>query len=119
MMDIEKLVKEVKAFDGYIGHNCELYDIYQGNLLPYIEKDLAAQLSPQSYSQAQFRIPPINALRRIIEKLSKVYAQPPVRHVEGTEQEKELFDFYAEAFKINQTMALANSYYNLFKNALV
>lgn len=119
MMDIEKLVKHVKSYDGYIEHNYELYDIFQGNLLPYVEKDLAEQLSPQSYAQARFRIPPINVLRRIVEKLSRVYSQPPIRVVEGSEQEKELFDFYAESFKINQAMALANAYFNLFKNALL
>lgn len=116
---IESLVKAVKSYDNYLVHNFELYDIFQGNLLPYIQKDLAAQLSTQSYQQAQFRIPPINVLRRIIEKLAKVYTIPPIRVVTGSAQEKDLFDFYAECFRINQMMGLANSYFNLFKNSLL
>jgi hypothetical protein len=119
MMEIEKLVKQVRSYDEYIQLNMDLYDIFQGNLLPYVEHDLRTQLSPQSYQQAQFRIPPINVLRRIIEKLSRVYGQPPLRIVTGSDQERELFDYYAESFRINQTMALANAYFNLFKNSLL
>ncbi len=119
IMDIPYLVNEVKKYDEYLHHNYELYNIYNGDLLQYIERELAKQLSPQSYEQAQFRIPPINILKRIMDKLSKVYAHPPQRICEGSESEKELFEWYAESFKINQNMALANAYFNLTKRALI
>ena len=116
---IPDLVKQVRQYTNYVAHNFELYDMFQGNLLPYVEEDLSRQLSPQSYEQARFRIPPINILRRIIEKLSRVYARPPLRIVEGTTSDQELAEYYFESFKINQTMSLCNSYYNLFKNCLL
>jgi hypothetical protein len=119
-MDIASLVAQVKHYDEYLSSNFDLYDIYNGNLLGYIEKELEAQLSPQSYMQAQFRIPPINILKRIMDKLSKVYAHPPRRVVVGgSAQEIELFEWYALNFKINQTMTLCNAYFNLTKRALI
>jgi len=118
-MDIASLVGEVKKYDDYLHHNYELYNIYNGSLLPYVEAELARQLSPQSYEQAQFRIPPINMLKRIMDKLSKVYANPPQRIVEGSDSEKELFDWYSKSFKIDQNMGMANAYFNLTKRALL
>lgn len=116
---IPDLVKLVRDKRSYLNLNHELFEIYQGCLLEYVEKELAAQLSPQSYAQAQFRIPPINVLRRIIDKLAKVYAVPPMRTTTGTDEEKELVAWYQDAFRINQRMATANAYFNLFKNCLI
>jgi len=119
-MDIPYLVSKVKEYDEYLDNDRDLYQIYNGDLLSYVEKELANQLSPQSYMQAQFRIPPINILKRIMDKLSKVYAHPPRRVVEGgSTQEEELFQWYADSFKINQNMALCNSYFNLTKRGLI
>ena len=104
----------------YLAANAEAFDIYQGNLLPYVEADLAAQLSKQSFAQARFRIPPINVLKRIIDKLSKIYQPGPVRTVvDGGESEAELLAWYSESMAANATMNVANEYFNLFKNALL
>ena len=120
MMDIESLVKIVKSYETYIEHNRDLYDIYQGNLLPHVEKDLAAQLSPQSYQQAHFRIPPINILKRVIDKLAKLYTHPPSRIIrDANDSDVELLEYYADHFKIDQRMGVANAFFNLFKNCLI
>lgn len=104
----------------YLRVNAETFDIYQGNLLPYVESDLEAQLSPQSYAQAKFRIPPINILKRIIDKLSKIYQPGPIRTVkDGTDSDSDLLGWYIDSMRANATLNSANEYFNLFKNTLL
>jgi hypothetical protein len=120
MISIPYCLALIKATGPYLSHNAELFDIYQGNLLPYVEQDLAAQLSKQSYEQAKFRIAPINVLRRIIDKLSKIYQPAPVRSViDGTDADSELLQWYAESWQVDMAMNQANEHFNLFKTALL
>lgn len=117
---IPALVEKAKANECYLAHNAELYDIYQGNLLKYVEEALGEQLSPQAFNQAKHRIPPINLLKRIMDKLAKVYASAPNREIVGGNQtDKDLLGWYSEHFAINRKMGVANVYFNLFKNCLL
>lgn len=121
--DIKILLEEYKAHESKLKHNAELFDIFEGNLEPYVMQDLAKQLSPGAYSQVIHRVAPINLLKRIIDKLSKIYAKPPVRKLEKeNESDKKLLSFYEREIDINTVMGGsngANGFFNLFKSVWV
>ena len=110
------------AIDGFrkaqptLAHNHSLFEIYEGNLLKYIEDDFANSFSPESYKAICPRISPINVLKRIVDKLSTIYSKPPKRIVvNGTPQDQELLNWYEENMQINATMNIANELFNLHK----
>ena len=116
--DIPCLLRHIEANANILKHNYELLDIYEGNLLPYVEADLQAQLSPQSYAQAKHRITPLNILRQVMDKLSRIY--PPTRQVvNGSDQDAELLAWYEAAIKADQIGNQANEFFNLFKSTLL
>lgn len=117
---IEMLMDHVGNQRNVIQHNSEIFDIYEGNLLPYVYEALRSQLGAQSFDIAKKRIAPINMLTKLIDKLSKIYQQQPIRHVEnGSDSDKELLSYYEKSMNINSVMNTSNEFYNLFKNTLL
>lgn len=117
---IDGFISHIESHKKTIRHNHQLFDIYEGDLLPYVEKALAEQLSSQTFAQAQKRISPINVLIKIVDKLSKIYQQNPTRSViDGTPSDVELLSYYEECFKMNATMNISNEFFNLYKNNLL
>ena len=103
-----------------INNNKALFDIFEGELLPIILEKLRCQLSPQSYKYAKERVAPINVLKRIIDKLSKIYQQNPTREViDGTDEDKELVSWYEEVLGIDELLNQSNEFMNLQKNNLI
>lgn len=101
-------------------HNNTLFNIYEGDLLTYVLEDLRKQLSEKSYDQAKHRVAPLNVLKRLIEKLSKIYAKPPVRNVEISgkisQSDNQLLSEIHQTMDVNTVMTLANEFFNLFKS---
>jgi hypothetical protein len=118
--DMKLLSQQYKRDLPTLAHNAEIFDIFEGNLLPYVLEDLKAQLSPEAFKQTEKRVPPINLLRRVVDKLSRLYVKPPIRKlVDGNETDEGVFDFYLKALQPNVSMTLANEFFNLFKNTAV
>lgn len=122
-MDIKVLVNYVKENAEYLKHNKILFDIYEGDLNKYVEADLQEQLSPKAFSVAKHRIAPINILRRIVDKLSKIYVKSPRRKalVNGEESEKDqaLLDWYCQKMQCDVYWNIANELFNLSKTVSV
>jgi len=119
-MDIQFLNEHIKGQSKHFDEANVLFDIYEGNLLPYIEKQMANDLSFQVYNEAKTRIAPINLLIKLVDKLSKLYANDPVRTiVDGTSLDDELLVWYEEKFKVNKFMNQSNEFFNLFKSFLL
>lgn len=120
MIDGKQLTKIADHFAPYLSHNKDLLNIYEGQLLPYIEQDLKAQLSYQSYQQSLHRIFPVNILTKVIDKLTNIYQTTVIREVvDGTPQDEELLDWYQETMCMNMQMQCANELYNLCKASLI
>ena len=118
--DIEEITAHVKSQNQTLQHNHILFDIYEGSLLPYIEQDLRNQLSPSSYAMAKNRIPPINVLKRLVDKVSKIYQQRPSRMVQdGSDSDSELLAWYEMQMMLDQKLNISNEFFNLFKSSLV
>jgi len=104
----------------YFEHNETLFNIYEGELLPYVERMLKQQLSAQSFITMKHRLAPINLLKKIVSVLSSIYQQPITRRVvDGTNTDSELLVWYEESYKVNQILNGANEFFNLFKTTLL
>lgn len=118
--EFKDLIGEVNGQSEYFSRNTSLYEINEGQILPYIEKALAEQFSGNTYKQMTHRIPPINILKRVVDKLSRIYQPGPVRSVSSDDlKDSELLKYYEKSFKINNKMNCLNEYFNLFKNSLL
>jgi hypothetical protein len=106
-----------KANMGQLEHNNALYDIFEGNLEPYVLAQIKRQVSKQVYEQISHRVAPINVLRKIIDKQSGLYLKPPQRMVvDGNTTDIEVFGWYEKQMRPNLFMGVANGFFNLFKN---
>lgn len=120
MIKPEDAIQLIQSYGPYLRNNAELIDIFEGNLLPYLDKELKEQLNPQSYIFARQRVMPINVLPKIIDKLTNIYQTSVIREVQdGTDQDQELVDWYVEKMKLNQNMNCSNELFNLCKNTLL
>jgi hypothetical protein len=101
-------------------HNQALFDIYEGDLMKYLEAAIRDQLNEVSADDAMTRAAPINVLRKLIDKLSRIYAKPPQRKVvDGSDNDQELTDWYTEKLELNTSMGLSNEFFNLHKRVWV
>lgn len=118
--ELPEIKKYIQQNSQFLNHNKKVFNIYEGDLLSYILEDMYNQFSPQYFEQIKHRIVPINILKKIIDKLSKIYQQQPVRSIEdGLTSDTELLQYYEESFKINKYMNVCNEFFNMFKNSLV
>jgi hypothetical protein len=111
-MTTEELLKLVKAHEGYLEKNHVKLDMYEGNLLPYVTEVMRKTLSDHYFKQIEHRIIPINVLTRIIDKLSKVYVNPPLR---TDEKYQEFLDTMSYKLGVDLKMSVADSFSHLFK----
>jgi len=121
--DIPTLLDKWADHKELLAHNEQLFNIFEGDLLSYVLADLEKQLSAHAFKEASKRVAPINVLRRLIDKLSKIYEKAPRREVvDGSESDKKLLTDYIEVLDLNTTMGSAdgaNGLFNLFKNSWV
>jgi hypothetical protein len=118
--DIPALLKHIEKNSETLIHNAQLFDIYEGDLVKYVLLDFAKQLSPQNFEQVKHRIAPINVLRRMVDKLSKIYMNPPVRWLSiENEKDHELLEWYLDELEMNVNFGLSNEFFNLFKNSAI
>jgi hypothetical protein len=110
----KEIIEYVKANADFINTNNEALNIYEGNLLPYVDRILQTSLSANYYNSIKDRVLPINILQRFIDKVSVTYAKSPSRISEDA-REQEFVDFYREALDIDQSGYIADAYSNLFK----
>jgi len=117
---IPTLLANIENHSATIKHNSILFDIYEGDLLKYIMEDLKSQLSLQSLFQAQHRVVPINVIKRVVNKISRIYDRAPVRNVAGDgvkEEDKELLSWYEKKLGFNRKMKHNVRAFNLYKNS--
>lgn len=101
-------------------YHTRIFDIYEGNLLHHIEKRLAEEFTPKAYLQIKKRIPPINILTKMVDKLAKIYQQHPARTIiEGDDNDKELLEWYQQKTKHDKKLNISNEFYNMSKSTLI
>jgi hypothetical protein len=110
----KEIIEYVKDNAMFLNKNSEALNIYEGNLLPYVDQILKNSLSVNYYNSIKDRIIPINILQRFIDKVSTTYSKPPSRTSEDVKSQ-EFVDFYANAMDIDQSGNIADAYSQLFK----
>ena len=112
----KEIIEYVKNHRPFLKRNAEALDIYEGNLLPYVDAILQKTLSPQYYQPAKERILPINILQRYIDKVSTSYEKSPMRKSKsGNVRIDEFVEFYKNAFDMNVSGQIADQFANLSK----
>jgi len=108
----ELIIERFEKHSEYLKRNHKLFDIYEGNLLPYVQDILQASLSKEYYDKIHSRVFPVNILKRVIDKLAKAYQTNPTRSCNSNE---EILEFYEETLRFNYKMNYADEFAHLFK----
>lgn len=109
------IIQQVKDHLNFLRTNAEKLDIYQGNLLPYIDQIMRLSLSPQYYSAIKHRVLPINVLQRYVDKVAVAYVNGPKRTANEDKHSKEFLEYYTKQFDMNSSGQIADSYAAMFK----
>jgi hypothetical protein len=117
---VDRFLATIKEQTPTVKHNEDLLCILEGDLLKFIVQQFKEEFKEaDSLHQIEPRIAPINFLKRIIDKLSKIYSETPKRKiVDGTDQDQELLEWYVEQMEFDAVMNLGNEFFNTFKNNL-
>jgi len=112
--DIPELVNYIKNYANRLDNSKELIDIYENDLLKYVERMLKHEMGEQTFAQIVTRIPPINMVKKVVDKLSTIYQSGVLRKVvDGTDSDQELLDYYIDQFDMNSKMNQGNEFFNL------
>lgn len=111
------LLAAISTKKGYLAHNEESLDIYNGNLQPYVDKILKQTLSDNYYNKIKHRSVPINILKRYADKTSKAYETAPQRLTDAKYQQT--INYYTRSLSLNMVMNKADDYSTLFKGYLL
>lgn len=75
--------------------------------------------NPNTVSELEKRLFPLNIMKKIINKTSKVYAEQPVRSTVGKDDDDdEMIKLLEDSFKVSLKMPTANKVYNIYKKNL-
>lgn len=103
---VGEILMDIKDYDRFYCHNEEVLDIYEGNLLPYVEKMMEETLDKRYFKLIKHRIVPVNFIQKIVDKLAKSYADSPMRQCE----EQDFVEYYEKMLDLDSTMMLAEEY---------
>lgn len=112
---VPSLLEHIKNNAEYLEQNKIVLDIFQGNLKKYVLEDMKNSLSNEYFDKIKNRAVPINVLTRLIDKMSKAYADAPIRTVEGSTSDKELVDSYVDKFQMDVKGNTSEEFSHLFK----
>ncbi len=99
--------------------NQKVFEILEGDLAKHVSESLRRQLSESAFKVALQRMAPINILRKIILKLSKLYKDPGPTRTCPNENDLELIRYYENELGINTFWNDHNEGFNAYKNALL
>lgn len=104
------LVDMWESYEGIFNTTTALAEFNDGQVEKYLLKVLKEQMSEQSFKAAKARIAPVNLLKKVVDKLSPVYAPGPRRIIEGdnkTDSDQELLDWYVNKMNADKNFMYA------------
>lgn len=105
--------KIIEANKDKLDYNERIFDILEGDLMSELVKSLKIQLSDGASSIAIQRAAPINVLKKIISKLSRLYTEPPKRETSNPVNQELINEYSAKG--VNQSFQAANEAVNSYK----
>lgn len=110
---IPEIVLEFERYREQLQFDLDLYKMHEGQVKKYVEDSLSKELlSRSAFNRAVQRIPSINIPKKVTDKLSKVYAEAPIRM---SEKDDELMHYFVHGMQLNAHMGYANQMSNLNK----
>lgn len=117
MIDLDSIKKYIDANAHFLLYSKEIFDVLEGELLPKVKHALHKQvLSERAFNVAVNFIPPINIVKRLVDKLTVIYQDAPIRSAEN-ETDQMLLDYYTE--DANASFGEANRFFNSMKAVAV
>lgn len=117
-MDTREILEDVEANQDKLKFNRAIFEILEGGLIKHIDIAIEDQNTGGSVALYKQRSAPINVLNKVIDKLSGLYENNPVRTTE-LPSDQELVDHYTEELNLDEVMGDANAAYNAYKAANV
>lgn len=102
--------------------NEQIFTILEGNIKSLLEEKMKSDLGPESFQEAWTRETPVNVLRKIVDKQTRIYSREVVREVVGpnaSEEDKALVNWYVEQLSLDTKMGANNENYNAFLYSLL
>lgn len=98
----------------------KMYKVLNGGLHDLLKEAIRKEFkNPQTVSDLEARLVPINILKKVTMKLAAVYVEAPVRApVDESDDDQELLEDYEDITKFNIRQKQANRYLELFKKNL-
>lgn len=101
---VPDILRHIIKWEEYTKFNQRVYHILQGQIREEVECALQKEiLSPSALNRIKERIPPINVLRKVSDKLCEVYVEPPSRLV-NKKSDLDLLDVLARAMKVDKVL---------------
>lgn len=121
---INEILEFIKSKQSFLDFNETIFNILEGDLITYVKLSLKQQLlSENAYNSAKEGISPINIIKKVTDKLTKLYASPVKRQAlingEPSQKNQEVIDWYVDNLKINKYMNNFNYFINSTKMSLI
>lgn len=112
---IPDILTHFRRYADQIQFDLDLYQMHEGQVRQFVEKSLRKEMfSSSAYNRAVQRIPSINIPKKVTDKLSKVYAEAPIRF---SKKDDELMEEFAAFMQLNSQLNYANRMSNLNRRA--
>lgn len=110
---VPEIVTQFTRYREQLQFDLDLYQMHEGQVKDFVKKSLAEEMFSQSaYKRAVQRIPSINIPKKVTDKLSKVYAEAPIRF---STIDQDLIEDFASDMNLNSELNYANRMSNLNK----
>lgn len=91
-----------------------LHRIFEHSIIPEVKASMKAELSSKSYERSKCRIPDVNIVRQITNKLAKVYDKDAIRKTKN-KTDQSLIEYYERETSLDHKMRTANAILELLK----
>ena len=109
---VQEILKKARSYSPQLDYDHDIFNIMEGNLLQYLKEALECQLSDRAAKEAIDRCAPINILKKINDKLSKLYIDD-VKRIAVDPANQYLVDYYSN--EVNEFFQEANLSFNSYK----
>ena len=115
--DIIEIVNDSANVDR-INEDKDRFLVYQGQLKRIVRRAMEREFKKEeTIRELSHRLVPINIVQKIVDKLSTVYLNKPIRSsIDKNPQDDELIELYESAFKSDLRGRSANRYFKLHKH---
>ncbi len=124
MSKIDSILQFIKANQKLTDFNETIFNILEGDLITYVAKALENQLSSKAAAESAAEgISPINIIKKVTDKLTKLYSGEVKRTAlinnKPSESDQEIIDWYVKNLNVNKFMNNFNYFINSTKMSLI